>query len=404
MDWMSWKVHAIRAGSMLSVVLALGALGPSGPVAAAALATPGSGCFRVPLEASPAWVNSLAWDAEERRVLMADPLSNTLKIYDEAGHLVRRLHNPVLRPSGTSLELTNLDSVADGSFLLKLRGTEFVEFDLEDGGIVASRSFELRSSTEPGTSGLVRAIYLWEEGAGSLVAYGSVADPESDRGFQMGFFTVPLDKDGVVSSFLPFDHEKYYSIGLDYLAVVGQHAYVLAMEKSPEIWRLPLSGAGEVEKLAVFPADFSPRPDLETEVTGPASVRPVFSEIEHLRFPVGMYSQGDHLYLLVREPTGSGNASSSWSVFKIFVGASEGREAEVVGRFRVPVSPATKHVDMLWTDEQIFVLEKGPVVDELGRQPTPSMLRLPVAWFGEEATSPLAFHSTETVHCKNAGQ
>jgi hypothetical protein len=126
-------------------------------------------------------------------------------------------------------------------------------------------------------------------------------------------------------------------------------------------------------------------------MAGPRDASALFKEIEGLTIPVGLYGQGNMLYLLTRKPDSQG--ATSWSLFQI-----DPQKDQVIGELRLPTK--ANHLTVVPSPEAWFLFEKGPV-ESPGAQNISSLLSIPASWINVPAGSPLNAANPKVNECRS---
>lgn len=378
---------------VLALVLAGLLASPSLHAAPAERPMAGSGCSRVSLGAeAPGWISSAVWAEGRSRVLVVDPSNRSLLLYGADG-VAERLGDP--RPDKAGAFRPGRISSAGDGFLLKLTGSQVIRLDRD---LRQQAALDLRQGPGGEPSG-IGSLYEWVVVGDRLVGYGSVRgasadvvrDPNPTRQFQLGFLTAELGRQPARARLLlPLEEDDYYVLGHPYVAANDLGPFVLAMGRHPTIYRVAPEGAGEVRPLRAMPEAYRELAELGMESTGPESSQALFVRVESLRMPVGLYGQGEMLYLLTRRPDPAGGGTA-WFLHQI-----DPARDQVVGSVRLPTT--AHHLTVVPSPGSWFVFEKGPV-KAWGEQEIGSMLVIPRAWIEEPAGSPLALSGPAVTRC-----
>lgn len=379
-----WVLTLAMAGLLASPALC---------AAPAELTMAGTGCSRVSLGGeAPGWISSAVWADSRSRVLVVDPSNRSLLLYGADG-VAERLGDP--RPDKAGAFRPSRVSNAGDGFLLKLTGSQVVRLSAD---LRQETALDLRQGPAGEPSG-IGSLYEWVVVGDRLVGYGSVRgasadvvrDPNPTRPFQLGFLTAELGRQPARARLLlPLEEDDYYVLGHPYVTANDLGPFVLAMGRHPRIYRVSLEGDGQVHPLRAMPADVREVAELGMESTGPESSQALFARVESLRMPVGLYGQGEMLYLLTRKPD-TAQEGIAWFLHQI-----DPARDEVVGGVRLPTS--AHHLTVVPGPGSWFVFEKGPV-EAWGEQEIASMLVIPRAWIDQPADSPLSLSGPAVTRC-----
>lgn len=260
-----------------------------------------------PLEPGPVWVSKAAWDVSEEHLVIADPGSGRIYVYDTAGRIQRRIANPGLG----ALEFTTPNyAVRIGDrYAIAASPLRWVWFDRN---LAAQSAWELD----------------WEEGAGPhsrmdvsefdftdthLYAIGNVMSFDgtwSDK----GVFRIALADRKVqqLRRFPKDDAEKsHYNEPPFNLCVCGGKAWLLQMTASVSIVEARDGG----KRLQSFPEELRRRPALPA-LSDSNSLRARHAALRNSAAADGLFCAGDRdLLLLAHEPRPQGGVQ--WLVYTI---------------------------------------------------------------------------------------
>lgn len=328
------------------------------------------------MDPQPVWAFHGAWLDDARRMVLTDVGAGVLRQYDRDGGAV----GTVARPGQGPLDFNRpsaIWSLRSGPLLKD--GSRFLWLDE---GLAPVRSHDMDDvPVAPG--GTVRVLFESAAAKERIFGIGEALLP--DETWRSGFFSLPVEDSASYELVreLPlrdrqeFDH---YLMGDSHVAVLGGVGYFLAMDDRPFL--LEARPGKEPRRLEAFPDGFEERPELplHSGMTG-AEVR--YRAYELARLPVGLYGQGDRLYVLTREPNPEADGGGTrWTLTRIDPDADR-----VEGSVVLPTRAA--HLTLIPGPERWAVLEKGRV-ERYGVQPIPSMLLVPTAWIEASDGSPLA--------------
>ncbi|MDI9630830.1 MAG: hypothetical protein QM311_05155 [Acidobacteriota bacterium] len=356
-----WRRRAAwLAGAVGLAALVLGVLA-CGPARSAPKVVPRQ------VERGPLWVVQAAWDTAEKRLLLADPGSETLYQIDRTGSIVRRLRHL----EGQPLELREpfFAFRVDKRYLVRADPYRYLWLD-QALRVRAALPLSWEEAENPEYSDLAYA----QMAAGSTRFFGIgqirtqtgewlkweafALEYENPRGIER---FGPVTPDVVEVSFLTSDPSK--------LAACGDEAYFLRMTPELRIERLgrpdrPLTG---------FPEEFRQRPELSTLLGDPDAAADWFRELRSVRLADGLFcvEEGGPLLLLAHVPRKEGGVD--WYVYPIDI-----RGDRLLPRIELP----TKAGDILFVPGRRVwaVFDKGEIVAH-ANQPLTTLRTFPAPSF-----------------------
>jgi hypothetical protein len=259
------------------------------------------------MEAGPLWVSIATWDVAEERVVIADPGSGRIYVYDTAGKILRHVENP----GRGSLEFTkpNYAFLVGNRYLIATSSYRWLWFDQ---GLQAQALWELD----------------WEEGAGKysrvdtsefdfsdthLYAIGATMSFDG-KWSDKGVFAISL-KDRTVQRLASFakdmDELSFYNTPPFNLSVCGGKAWLLRMAATVSITEARDGG----KALRSFPAEFQRRPAIPVLMDA-SSVQNRHTALRNSAAADGLFCAGDStLLLLAHKPRSQGGLQ--WLVYPI---------------------------------------------------------------------------------------
>lgn len=296
------------------------------------------------MEAGPLWVSKATWDPAEERIVIADPGSGRIYVYDVLG----RIHRRVVNPGRGALEFTkpNYASRVGNRYLIATAMNQWIWFDQD---LVAESGWALD----------------WEEGEG---LHSQLAASEFDLsdthmyaiGNTMSFngqwsdravFSISLGDRTVrrVARLAKDDNEtSYYRAPPFNLSVCAGKAWLLQMAATVSIVEAREGGT----RLHSFPPEFQKRPSIPLLVNAD-SVRSRAAALRNNAVAEGLFCADDRLLLLLaRRPRGNGGLQ--WLVYPI------DPVRDVMGR---PIELPTTAGEIVFVPgrKRWAVLEKGPM-------------------------------------------
>ncbi len=179
----------------------------------------------------------------------------------------------------------------------------------------------------------------------------------------------------------------YTHLNMSYLAGLGNRAYALLLDKRARISRVQL-GSKEVQELVFFPGEFSDLPHLpdgfwghSRRSMGPRQVYEYLKVVEASRMAMGVFTSGDNLFLLVKEPL-QRNGDTAWALVQL--DPENGKE---IGE-RVELPTRAAHLVVVPGKRFWTLIEKEPVQPIGGHSApymkTASMTLMPTLWLTEQ--------------------
>jgi hypothetical protein len=366
---------------------------PVGAVAASlASASPAplsdDSCSRVSLSSQIHWISSATWLESTNDLLVVDPIFNRLLRVSRGGIVSSENGAGIAMGPRLPVHIESLNA----SYLLSFVDSSVTVFDSffknVQGGGSLTRSFD-------GTPNQLGTLSDWAASAGDLIGYGSYHSSGSDAvalGFVAGRTrTVPFSVSGV-QVLLPFSYQQYYLLGHHYVTSNSSGLFFLAMNNKAKLfWYSP--SQKKLTILSSFPVAYETIPELRTELSGPRDAQARFAEIETLRIPVGIYAQGDFIYILTREPRGT-TRDTKWLLHKI-----DPAKNQFLGSVQLPTS--ANHLSVVPSPRHWYFFEKGRVEPTAG-QSIPSLLAIPTKWLTDPRSSPLAKEIDLSTFCKDS--
>jgi hypothetical protein len=312
-------------------------------------------CYRLDLQDPPRWItSSAAWDRENQRLLMVDPVKDRVVSYNllgERGTIANLRFD--LRPVKIAR--------SDDGFLLELADGSMLSLDRRLAVTGQKLAVKLAGEAEKsGADAPKISLYQWSSAApGSFTAFAAVVREKAQYGFFQARGNAGLQL------LLPADERQkdFFLLGTPYLASTAGETFFLSMARHPALYRV---SDGKAEKLTnALPPQYATRPDFRTpRMTGPRTAVPRFKELETFSIPAGLYAQDGLLYLLAREPAAGGK--TTWWLYRI----DPAGDGSVSGRVRLPTN--ANHLTVIPTPDRGWMLiERGRVgLDQSGQYQT----------------------------------
>jgi len=317
----------------------------------------GQDCSRLPISGQqPQWVSSAAYLAPMDKLAIVDPLRNKLVLLDLQG-AARDYDSARLGVTEEAMTPAIVSSTPQGLALMMVDqqvywyGPDFKKLKVSD-----------LAKASVGSQGKVLGTYDSVYNGNYFFSVGAVKP--ADGKLRVGFFRMPAADPTRFKFLTDIPAPDYYVLGHQYITTLHGNDYAILMSEHPTI--LEFSRNGEHRVLDVIPKRFKVSP-LKTPATGPSSDEPMYREIEGLSIPVGLYHQGDYLYLLTREPGATG--STIWRLYRI-----DPKQGRLVGQESVLPTSANHLTAVAGTNSWYFI-EKGPVLPR-GNQEVKTILTI----------------------------
>lgn len=296
------------------------------------------------MDAGPVWVSQATWDATEERIVIADPGSGRIYLYDTEGRIQRRIVNPGRGP----LEFTkpNYPALRGGRYLIATSPYRWLSFDQD---FQAQTAWELD----------------WEEGVGAVSRMDTFEFDFSDThlytiGATMSFkgqwsgkgvYAVSL-KDRTVQqlSRFPKDPEEtnYYNEPPFNLSYCSGKVWLLEMASTVSIVEAREGG----KRLRSFPPEFQRRAPLPPLLDA-SSLAARRAALRNGAVADGLFCADERfLLLLAHRPAAQGRLQ--WLVYPI------DPSRDTMGR---PIELPTSAGEIVFVPgrKRWAVLEKGPM-------------------------------------------
>lgn len=326
--------------------------------------------LRVPLNLPAGWITSGVW-TEDGSLLLVDAGRGDLLRVSGSGLDIVDLGVPALRAS-------DLRATEKG-FILKLRDGRFVALDRQ-GRLTETLGL---LTAEAGKAG-VQSLVNWVPIGDSVLAFGDILNPDSTwiSGWLQMSLHSPASFNLLRSLPVASPARKLYQLGYPYAASIGSTGYFLTMDGGrPRLLTITRVAGGVQQRELFLPADLLPASGfrLESLPTGgePADIVARYQALEKSFVPVGLYSQGSNLYLLVRRPMETGQ--TQWELVRL-----NPESGEVLGRISLPTQ--ANHLLVIPGKELWAVIEKGSV-QAPGTQDVQGLLLIPSRWIEDGSGS-----------------
>lgn len=367
-------------------------------------------CLRARMERPITWLTWALWIDSRSELLVADFSDKALYALHPSGRLASKVSQ-----SRASIAMIPMREYGSDHFMLVDDETRvhWLDRSLVSTGVISLRE-QTKDSTHP-----IGSIYDMVAAGGTVVAFGTLR-PTGPQDFEMGFFSYRPASPGhgdqgassdSVNYFLPTSEGlEWYSVGYPFLSTIGRLVYFVAMGRTPD-YRYPELYAYDTRtsgliRLAGIPGENEQLPDFPPFMQ-PGFMQPaqVYSALEKLETPAGLYSQDGLLYLLERKVN---QHQTSWWMTQMKPLPDEDRVV-VLGTFRLPVQPDAKFLTIVPTPEAWYVFEKGSVenpdpLDKLySEQLVQDMMIISSKWIKDSVTSPL-YSRNHQIECRSTAK
>jgi len=309
------------------------------------------------MDAGPVWASVATWDHAEERIVIADPGSGRIYVYDTGGRVQRRVENPGRGP----LEYTkaNYADRVGNRYLIATSSYQWLWFDRD---LRATAAWELDWDTGAPHSRLDTSEFDFTDT--HLYTIGATMNFEG-KWSDKGVFAVSLKDRGVrrLATFAKDMEEfSFYNEPPFNLAVCSGQPWLLKMGPTVSIMEARDNG----KRLRSFPAEFQKRPAIPL-LNDASSVRGRRAALRNSTIASGLFCSGDRLLLLAHKPRAGGG--QQWLVYPI---------DPVQDAMSTPVELPTTADEIVFVPGQKrwAVLEKGPM-KYVGVQPLVRMISFP---------------------------
>jgi hypothetical protein len=311
------------------------------------------------VESGPVWVSQATWDPAEEHVVIADPGSGRIYVYDVEGRIQRRIASP--GRGDLEFPTPNYAVVAGQRYAIATSSLRWIWFNE---ALVAQSEWALD----------------WEKGEGPhsrldvsefafsdthLYAIGNVMAFDGTWGGK-GIFAVGL-KDRAVQQLIGIGNDRdevsYYNEPPFNLSVCGDRAWFLQMASTVSIVEARNGG----KRLRSFPAEFRKRPPIPALVDGD-SVVARHAALRNNPVAEGLFcAGGGTLLLLTRRP--GAKAGLQWLVYPVDT------SRDILGK---PIELPTSAGEIVFVPgrKRWAVLEKGSM-KYVGVQPLTRLISFP---------------------------
>jgi tetratricopeptide (TPR) repeat protein len=323
--------------------LAEGVLLPSSILLASLDKVESDGCPTFKLDPAPRWTFSGIL-ASDNTLFLADTLGNMILRYEFPQkskpiefRSFEHFKSPIVAPS--ALKLMDRGYILQyGKSLLSLQNednTTIWQFDVTAG----ARSAQ----------GSITSLDNWVIAGDYIFGFSDILF--ADGVYKPGLFKAPLRDLGAFTAIpgLTLDQADpeagFYLIGSSYLTAIGNRAFFLAMEALPVVYELDSHGDSRKSYPVYKFAEPYKRPGL---LQSPDTIK-VLDASAKATMPIGLYSAGRFLYVIMRIPRTS---AIDWEIFKI------DPDQEVLISHRV-LPMHSKHLVVIQGSKFWGFLEKG---------------------------------------------
>lgn len=337
----------------------------------------------------PTWINSGIWSLSGRSLLLLDTRDTSILnvLLDE--EIVSRVSAFNSR-TGTALNPWRIQSDGDRYLLQSHQEDDGALFLLDNNySIVRRIRYEDQGRPE---EGFIGSMNQWVPTRnGEIVAFGDISRTPNAREKNDWFTAVIRFSYDEPENFKTIpSHSKDYStlgsssmefarLGNPIIAAVGGTAYVLLAEGNPVEPRI-FEVRSTLRQLPAFPNGYNQVPRLNYDKDDPESIPRFYRQLESMQVAVGLYSQGDSLYLLTRQPDVSGDWTS-WILHRI-----DPRTEQVLGK--VMLETKAPHISLIPGKEEWAIIEKARV-EKIHEQRIDAIVRVRTSWI-EERTGGVA--------------
>jgi len=307
--------------------------------------------FRVDFEKNPLWVISGAWSGAGDKLYLADTMRQEI--------IAINLEGEVLPPQSVPLDGTGHSSFSllrsgRSGFLLELSDGAILRLDedLNKGAGPVTNLVGTVSSQSTGQTRTVASLFAWAAVGDHVFAFGDIK--QDSPPWVSGFLEIPLANPADFDFFLDLRLSlgdpivSFYQLGLNLIEAQGSTAYVLVMDDPPY---LTITEPGEEPEIVAVESVCGQRPSVP-KVSGFESLPPAYRALERSEGPLGVYSQGDHVFLLCRKQI---DGSLGFALAEVDLSSGEAISL-------VPIETDAAHLTIIPGPRYWAFVEKGPVV------------------------------------------
>lgn len=309
------------------------------------------------MDPGPIWLSQAAWDGDEERLVLADPGSARIYIYDRFGRLQRRIARPGRGP--LEFEKPNLPFRIGNRYLIAASPYRWIWLDEE---FEPSSGWALEWEEQENREYARLAPYEVATDGKNLYSIGAVQRHDGQWS-DWGVFAVPLNGPRAfrqLARIAKDDEERgYYLAPASNLAACGERVYLLRMAVTVSIEQL----GHPARSLASFPPEFRRRPSVPPLTIDSLPARQ--AALRQTAVAEGLFcSDGQWLLLLAHRPRAQGG--TEWLIYPI----DPSRDA--IGD---PIELPTRAAEIVFVPgrKRWAVLEKSPM-KRTGVQPVTRMV------------------------------
>lgn len=341
-------------------------LSTAGPAWSAAEAVPakviaGSSVVSASLDPGPLWVAQATWDVEEKHLVVADPESGKIYLYNSEG----RIDREIVKPGQGPLEFAKpaFPFVVGERYLV---GSNFYKWIWLDKTFepVASLSLEW----EDPKAAEYRQLFLYSLDAGATKFFGVGEVQAHDLTWSsVAMFAVPFATPGKIEKLgeveADDDEIAAYHSYPSKVAACGDQVYLLRTAPTLSLERFGASRG----PLRSFPEPFRRRPKLPP-LKGRDSVQERWAAMRMAKLADGLFCLEDRWLLVVaHQPLAAGG--TQWLVYPV---------DPIADSLAPPIELPTRAAEIVFVPGELrwAVLEKGPM-RQVGVQPLERLITFP---------------------------
>lgn len=328
-------------------------------------------CRSLSLSPQPYWVFSGSWSPDESSLLLLDVARKSLLSYPVNGG-----------PAEVVMGSGKVDGTRENQLSLIQRDAGGFVLEGPNGflqrlgpGFEVERDFGWAVDEQSRKAGL-KSLDSWVVSGDEILLYG---DYRHFSGTWLSVFAkASLDDldDVQILHWLPARHpaRRFYLNAQQFIATVNGKGYFLLQDDPVSVWEVDLlqDGTDSLRRLeGVMPSKLRQRVDIP-EPVGVDSIPLLYEAQTRVRSVTALFGQGDHLYLLGREP---GETGTRWSLTVV-----DPASDRVVRTLYLPST--APHLIVLPGSKDWALVEKGEV-RAFGDQAVERALLLPTEWFSD---------------------
>ncbi len=368
--------------------------------------SPQSHCQRALLNRRPGWSTSAAWNGSNELVVI-DQIYNQALRYTAAGESLGTI--PDVAAPGIEAFFPITVKAASSGLAFELSGNYIRALDhgysfVKESRLGGNGTYAPQAQGRGG-SWQITSMWLWQPvGKDDVVAFSDLkslnASEAGGNSYRVAFVRFPIDspsKFEILGKAMTYDASSppcpsascdsgtalrlYNRLGHDYIASIGDAAFILKMDEM-KIYRQAHAGA-DLEALPVNFAELAQRgldqPAALPKFYSRSDFRNLMAKVEISTMPTGIYAWNNSLFVTARIFDGT---ATRWTVTRI-----DAATGQILGTATIPTS--ANHLTIAPGAAQWAFIEKGPAKGWSDNQEIPSILFVPSKQFDKNLSGDL---------------